>query len=99
MLELENVVFRYSRRSEPVLRGVSLTLNEGEIGILLGKNGAGKTTFFNMISGYYPVDSGTITIDGEDITDLSEEKRARFLGRAGFSYLAAGRLCLDGAAL
>ena len=48
MLELENVVFRYSRRAEPVLRGVSLTLNDGEIGILLGKacdvlrDGAGK---------------------------------------------------------
>ena len=65
MLELENVVFRYSRRAEPVLRGVSLTLNDGEIGILLGKNGAGKTTLFQCILGLAAPESGSIRFDGE----------------------------------
>ena len=50
MLELENVVFRYSRRAEPVLRGVSLTLNDGEIGILLGKTARAKRRFFSAFS-------------------------------------------------
>ena len=63
------------------LDGLSLTLNDGDFVTVIGGNGAGKSTLLNTIAGTFPVDSGTITIDGEDITDLSEEKRARFLGR------------------
>ena len=62
MLELENVVFRYSRRAEPVLRGVSLTLNDGEIGILLGKNGAGKTTLLSCLIGTAKPQRGKIKL-------------------------------------
>lgn len=79
MLELENVVFRYSRRSGPVLRGVSLTLNDGEIGILLGKNGAGKTTLFQCILGLAAPESGAIRFDGRDLLKMPRRERARLL--------------------
>lgn len=69
MLELENVVFRYSRRAEPVLRGVSLTLNDGEIGILLGKNGAGKTTLLRLICGLQRPTAGGYCLYGVPHTD------------------------------
>ena len=72
-----------SFRRRPVVRGVSLTLNRGEIVGLLGPNGAGKTTCFYMITGLVPVDRGTITLDGIDITDLPMYRRARL----GIGYL------------
>ena len=49
MLTVEHLTYRYSRRGAPVLRGVDLTLESGEIGILLGCNGSGKTTLFKKI--------------------------------------------------
>lgn len=54
MLNVENLTFRYSRHAPPVLSGVNLSLNPGEIGILLGKNGSGKTTCFKNILGILP---------------------------------------------
>lgn len=79
MLELENVVFRYSRRAEPVLRGVSFTLNDGEIGILLGKNGAGKTTLFQCILGLAAPESGSIRFDGGDLLKMPRRERAKLV--------------------
>lgn len=79
MLELENVVFRYARRAEPVLRGVSLTLNDGEIGILLGKNGAGKTTLFQCILGLAAPESGSICFDGGDLLKMPRRERAKLV--------------------
>ena len=58
-----------------ILHGVSLSVAEGRITALLGRNGAGKTTFFNLISGYFPPTSGTITFDGQDITRLATHER------------------------
>ena len=84
MLKLENIhkTFHAGTVNQKIaLDGRSLTLNDGDFVTVIGGNGAGKSTLLNTIAGTFPVDSGTITIDGEDITDLSEEKRARFLGR------------------
>ena len=62
---------------------VSLTLHEGQILGLLGPNGAGKTTLFDLISGFFPVDSGRILLHGFDITHLPPDSRARLgLGRS-----------------
>ena len=58
-------------------------LREGEILGLIGPNGAGKTTIFDLISGFTKLDGGTVTLDGEDVTDLSPDRRAALgLGRS-----------------
>ena len=63
------------------LTGVDLTLADGDFVTVIGGNGAGKSTLLNMIAGVYPLDSGTIELDGVDISRLSEPKRAQYLGR------------------
>lgn len=72
-----------SFRRRPVVRGVSLRLQRGEVVGLLGPNGAGKTTCFYMITGLIPVDYGTIKLDGQDVTRLPMYRRARL----GIGYL------------
>lgn len=63
------------------LRGLSLHLNEGDFVTVIGGNGAGKSTMLNAVAGVFPVDAGTITIDGVDVTSLAEHKRAKYIGR------------------
>jgi lipopolysaccharide export system ATP-binding protein len=70
-------------RNRPVVRGVSLHLNRGEVAGLLGPNGAGKTTCFYMITGLIPADEGRIFLDGDDITGQPMFQRARM----GLGYL------------
>lgn len=84
MLEIKNVskTFNPGTVNEKVaLNSISLALEEGDFVTVIGGNGAGKSTMLNMISGLYPVDSGTIKIDGIDVTRLPEYKRAKYLGR------------------
>ena len=63
------------------MNGVSLTLANGDFVTVIGGNGAGKSTLLNLVAGVFPVDSGTISIDGQDVTRLPEHKRAKFIGR------------------
>ena len=70
-------------KKRPVLRGVTLALQRGEAVGLLGPNGAGKTTCFYVVTGLLAPDSGWITLDGHDITDLPMYRRARL----GIGYL------------
>lgn len=63
------------------LRGISLTLEDGDFCTVIGGNGAGKSTMLNAVAGTFPVDSGTISIGGTDVTRLPEFKRAKFIGR------------------
>lgn len=63
------------------LNGIDLHLEEGDFVTVIGGNGAGKSTMLNMVAGVYPVDCGTIIIDGEDVTKFPEHKRAKHLGR------------------
>jgi lipopolysaccharide export system ATP-binding protein len=72
-----------SFRKRPVVRGVTVSVQRGEVVGLLGPNGAGKTTCFYMITGLIAPDLGTITLDGHDITDLPMYRRARL----GIGYL------------
>ena len=84
MLEIKGVYKTFNPgtvNEKKALNGIDLTLNEGDFVTVIGGNGAGKSTMLNMIAGVYPVDCGTITIDGEDVTKLPEYKRAKFLGR------------------
>ena len=77
MLNVENLTFRYSKFSRPVLKGASLELKPGEVGILLGKNGSGKTTMFKNILGINKPGSGKILFEGEDLLKMSRKERAR----------------------
>ena len=60
---------------------VSLSLKKGEFVTLIGTNGAGKSTLMNAISGSFWLDSGSIFLDGENITYKKEHKRASQIGR------------------
>ena len=60
---------------------LSLTLNDGDFVTVIGGNGAGKSTLLNLIAGVFPPDEGTIELDGQNITNLPEHKRAKYLGR------------------
>ena len=77
MLELNNVSKNYfeGNTKHTVLNDFELSIKEGEIVILLGKSGSGKSTLLNIISGIYVPDSGSVKIDGTDITKLSEKDR------------------------
>ena len=84
MLELKNICKTFNAgtvNEKMALDGLSLTLADGDFVTVIGGNGAGKSTMLNMIAGVYPVDSGSITIDGVDVTNLPEHKRAKYLGR------------------
>src|SRR5579862_4667810 len=59
-----------SFNKRPVVRGVSLHLKRGEVVGLLGPNGAGKTTCFYLITGLIPPDTGTIEVEGNDVTRM-----------------------------
>ncbi len=72
-----------SFNKRPVVRGVSLSVKRGEVVGLLGPNGAGKTTCFYLITGLIPADTGSIEVDGHDITRLPMYRRARL----GIGYL------------
>ena len=84
MLKLDNIhkTFNPGTINEKIaLNGVNLTLNEGDFVTVIGGNGARKSTTLNAIAGVWPIDSGKIYIGGDDVTKLSEHKRAKYLGR------------------
>jgi lipopolysaccharide export system ATP-binding protein len=72
-----------SFKRRPVLKAVNVSLQRGEVVGLLGPNGAGKTTCFYIITGLIAADTGVVTLDGQDITDLPMYRRAR----RGIGYL------------
>ena len=84
MLKLENVwkTFNPGTINEKVaLQCLNLTMEEGEFVTVIGGNGAGKSTMLNAVAGVFGVDSGKILIDGVDVTNLPEYKRAKYIGR------------------
>ena len=84
MLKIEQIVkvFNPGTVNEKVaLNGLTLHLEDGDFCTVIGGNGAGKSTMLNAVAGVFPVDSGSIIIDGVDVTKLSEHKRAKYIGR------------------
>ena len=84
MLELKNVCKTFNPgtvNAKRALNNLSLTLNDGDFVTVIGGNGAGKSTMLNAIAGVWKPDSGSVIIDGVDVTDMPEHKRAKFLGR------------------
>lgn len=84
MLELVDIhkTFNLGTINEKkALNGVDLHLEEGDFVTVIGGNGAGKSTVLNAIAGVWPIDNGSILIDGVNVTGLPEHKRASMLGR------------------
>ena len=84
MLDVKNLYKTFNPgtvNEKTALRGVSLHLNEGDFATVIGGNGAGKSTLLNAVAGVWPVDAGSISIAGVDVTAMPEHKRAKFIGR------------------
>lgn len=84
MLKLNNVHKTFNGgtvNEKKALNGVNLELNEGDFVAMIGGNGAGKSTTLNAVAGVFPIDEGSIEIDGVDVTKQVEHKRAAVLGR------------------
>lgn len=85
LLAVNDVTVRYGRLT--ALRGITLTIAEGEVLFVTGPNGAGKSTLLNAIAGVVPPISGSITIDGAEVTGAPPEQ----IARRGFSLVPEGR--------
>ena len=85
LLAVDNITVRYGRLT--ALRGISLRIAEGEILFVTGPNGAGKSTLLNAIAGVVPPISGSITMDGAEVTGAPPEQ----IARRGFSLVPEGR--------
>lgn len=84
MLNLYNVkkTFNIGTINEKqALSGIDFQLNEGDFVTVIGGNGAGKSTMLNAIAGVWPIDEGSISIDGVSVSALPEHKRAKYIGR------------------
>ena len=84
MLEIKNICKTFNKgtvNEKVALNGVSLTLNDGDFVTVIGGNGAGKSTMLNAVAGVWPIDSGSILLDGVNVAGLPEHKRAKYLGR------------------
>jgi branched-chain amino acid transport system ATP-binding protein len=85
LLAVDEITVRYGRLT--ALRGVTLSISEGEILFVTGPNGAGKSTLLNAIAGVVPHVSGAITLNGADLTGVPPES----IARRGFSLVPEGR--------
>ena len=77
MLKVEHVTFRYERRGAPVLRDASLSLETGQVGVLLGRNGCGKTTLLKTTLGLCTPEQGQILFDGQALGAMKRQQRAQ----------------------
>ncbi|MBR5140509.1 MAG: ABC transporter ATP-binding protein [Clostridia bacterium] len=85
MLIAKDIVKSY--KSQPVLRGASLSVSEGEFVSIMGESGSGKSTLLSILAGNMRPDSGTVLLDGEDITSFSEKELAMLRReKLGFVY-------------
>lgn len=84
MLKIDRITKTFGKgtiNEKIAINDLNLDMERGEFITIIGNNGAGKSTLMNCISGVFPVDSGTILLDGEDLTKQPEYKRARHIGR------------------
>ena len=84
MLDIKNIYKTFNPgtvNQKTALNGVSLHLAPGDFVTVIGGNGAGKSTLLNAVAGVWKVDSGSISIDGVDLTHMPEHKRAKYIGR------------------
>ena len=86
MLKIENITKEFNLTGaiedrRIALNNISLDIHDGDFVTIIGGNGSGKSTLMNVIAGVFPPDSGNVYIDGENVTKLTEYKRAKYLGR------------------
>ena len=84
MLTLNQITKTFAKgtvNEKTALAGIDLHLNKGDFVTILGSNGAGKSTLFGAIAGTFLPDSGSVILDGQDITHLPDFKRSKFIGR------------------
>ena len=84
MLDIKNVhktFFAGTVNERVALQEINLSLAAGEFVTVIGSNGAGKSTILNITSGTLRPDTGTVSIDGQDVTRLADHQRARYVGR------------------
>ena len=84
VLELKNIskTFNPGTVNEKLaLQKIDLNLKDGDFATIVGSNGAGKSTMFNAIAGEFISDTGTITLDGQDITFMPDYRRSKYIGR------------------
>ena len=79
MLEVHNLFFRYQKKSPFLLSGLSFELKEGELVMLLGANGTGKSTLLGLLNGRLQPDSGTVTLNGTALSSLPARDRAKLI--------------------
>src|SRR5438046_5241924 len=85
MLTVDNISLFYG--AAQALRGVSIAAEPGKVTCVLGRNGVGKTSLLRAMVGQYPIASGSINFDGDDITALKPYERAR----KGIGFVPQGR--------
>jgi branched-chain amino acid transport system ATP-binding protein len=85
ILSMDGVHVSYG--NTPILRDIDFTIENGETVGIMGRNGVGKTTLMKTVIGLLTPDEGTITYNGDDVTDLSADRRARL----GMGYIPQGR--------
>lgn len=84
MLKINNIYKTFNTNTineKKVLKGLNFHMKQGDFITVIGGNGAGKSTMLNMVAGVHVPDSGSIQLDGIDITKLPEHERAKYLGR------------------
>ena len=79
--DVKKTFFKGTVNEKKAIRGISLTLNDGDFCTVIGSNGAGKSTLLNLIAGALIPDEGLIEIDGKDVTRMPEYERAKYIGR------------------
>jgi len=90
MLQVDDIHLQYG--ASRVLRGVTLSVDKGQVTCVLGRNGVGKTSLLRAILGLRPVRKGRIRWEGDDITGLPAHRRARL----GFGNVPQGREIFPG---
>ena len=78
---LDKIFFPGTNREQYALKNVSLDIKDGDFITILGGNGAGKSTFLNALAGSFSLDNGEILIEGKDVSNIVEHKRAEFISR------------------